>query len=346
MIRLPKAVVVVGLLLALPGGASQSDSAVGKIGPAVVGSPAAVSNGTPAAAGSLPVDWRWESYGGVEVAVPRAWGYGITGTPWCLSEGGSARQPYVGRPGPVRAILCPRSTTRGVSAGARVSTGGTFVWFADAPDPADPGDQADPAKSANSAESAESAQDRLGGSEGDREVITLGPVRVAIQAPAALRRQIRSTMRRVSTDSSGCPVSNPLPRGRPSGATAVADLTGVSSVTACRYAGSLFSSLRLTGPAAGRAIAAVAAAPVGGGPNDPPSCATASVSDRQGIVLLVTADQGSATILLRYQGCDHHGFDDGHAVRTLTRDAVEPFVAGPNAVNAFSGELAGVLRAP
>jgi len=41
--------------------------------------------------------------------------------------------------------------------------------------------------------------------------------------------------------------------------------------------------------------------------------------------------------VLRYSGCDHNGFDDGIAVRSLTAKTVGPFVAGPNQVYAFSG---------
>ena len=46
---------------------------------------------------------------------------------------------------------------------------------------------------------------------------------------------------------------------------------------------------------------------------------------------------GPTEIVLRYAGCDHNGFDDGVAVRSLTAAAVAPFVAGPNRVLVVHG---------
>ena len=55
------------------------------------------------------------------------------------------------------------------------------------------------------------------------------------------------------------------------------------------------------------------------------------------MVLHVTSEQGESTVHVRYSGCDHNGFDDGVTVRRLTRDAMQPLLAGPNRLFSFSG---------
>src|SRR5690606_17572859 len=42
---------------------------------------------------SADEEWRWESFGGVEVQVPADWAYGTTGTPPCLQASDPARTP-------------------------------------------------------------------------------------------------------------------------------------------------------------------------------------------------------------------------------------------------------------
>ena len=54
-------------------------------------------------------------------------------------------------------------------------------------------------------------------------------------------------------------------------------------------------------------------------------------------MLRVTSPQGESTVHVRYSGCDHNGFDDGVTVRALTREAVQPLLAGPNRLFSFSG---------
>jgi hypothetical protein len=53
------------------------------------------------------------------------------------------------------------------------------------------------------------------------------------------------------------------------------------------------------------------------------------------IVLRVTSAEGLTEVVLRYHGCNWHGFDDGVDVRTLTGAATQPFVSGANQV--FAG---------
>ena len=51
-------------------------------------------------------------------------------------------------------------------------------------------------------------------------------------------------------------------------------------------------------------------------------------------------------MVVRYAGCDHHGFDDGGTVRTLTAKAMAPFLTGGNAaIGTYSSpELAEILN--
>jgi hypothetical protein len=176
---------------------------------------------------------------------------------------------------------------------------------------------------------------------------------VVVQVPQPLRRQIVATIRAAPVDSNGCPADHPIgtaPERRPASPIAVTALSGVSAVSACRYRigtgrQRLISSLRLDGPAAAAALAEVAKAPTGGGPDEPADCSPDVQYGDEAIVLRVRSSAGASEIVLRYSGCDHHGFDDGTTVRTLTTTSVAPFVAGPNVVNEFSGTaMLDILR--
>jgi hypothetical protein len=286
---------------------------------------------TQPAAGALPSGWRWESFDRVEVGVPGDWGYGTSERPWCLKQ--KSEKPFVGRPGAVPAIGCQTEDAGGRDPGTILDTGGVFVWLS----PMREGDTqagtlAPPVSS------------------GDRVSFVLNGVQVAIQAAAPLRGQILATVRAGQTkDHNDCPIASPFvgnPHWVPDGPP-VTGLTGVKTVSACMYAGGrLTSSLRLSGPPASSAIAAVAAAPVGGGPNLPKDqCAEDDPPNQDMIVLQVTATQGASKILLRFGGCFHRGLYDGTTVRTLTRPAVAPFVTGPNEVKSFNGDaLRPILR--
>jgi hypothetical protein len=140
------------------------------------------------------------------------------------------------------------------------------------------------------------------------------------------------------------------PGTRPRPARDIATLTGVKSVTACRYAlgglgetsdarppAPLFSSLRLIGGPAQDVAAAMAAAPPGGGPDEPEAClADFSYGDEM-IIAHIESDQGQSTVHVYYSGCDHNGLDDGIAVRALTRPAVQPLIAAANQPLMWSG---------
>jgi hypothetical protein len=55
------------------------------------------------------------------------------------------------------------------------------------------------------------------------------------------------------------------------------------------------------------------------------------------MVLRVESAAGESTVHARYSGCDHNGFDDGVTERRLTREAMQPLLAGPNRLSGFSG---------
>ena len=46
---------------------------------------------------------------------------------------------------------------------------------------------------------------------------------------------------------------------------------------------------------------------------------------------------------LRYQGCDHNGFDDGTGVYALTADAIRPLLRDSNAITTGLSAAADVV---
>jgi hypothetical protein len=279
--------------------------------------------------------WRWESYGGIEVAVPSSWGWANGSqrlSQWCTAQQDQLAQPVVGRPGASTLVGCPGGDTP--APGTLVQKTGQLVSFDRTTEP--PGVQ----------------------QEGDQTLVRRDGVVITVNAPQELRQRIVDTIRRVDVDSYGCPTEHPIsarPQHRPPKPVGVASLRDVSSVSACKYelAGGpgsssprLVSALRLDGSAAARAVREIAKAPVGAGPNAPQTCLPEVSYGDEAIVLLVRSAAGPTEVLLRYAGCDHNGFDDGVSGRTLTAAAVAPLVAGPNAVFTFSGppEKAQILQ--
>jgi hypothetical protein len=278
----------------------------------------------------LPPGWRWESYGGVQVGVPNDWGWGDPARlgAWCVGPRGD-RPPVVVRPGPIPAVNCGGQETRTANTG----------WVVGLGDARETGDGVE--------------------REGDRTTVNLAGVEVVVQAPWGLREQIAATIHRVRVDDFGCATTDPIswqPRLRPSRPVVVAALRDVTAVSACKYELRdpsyaaqpqpwLVSSLRLNGAAADRAIAQIAQAPVGGGPDRPNNCVP-EVAHGEGedvIVLRVRSAAGPTEIMLRYAGCVGNGFDDGIHLRRLTTAAVAPFVAGPNTVLMFPEQMATIL---
>ena len=299
--RRARALVLALLLLSLAGAGAARAVDIWSFGAGQVGSRT-----------DLPAGWRWESYGGLEVGVPGDWGWDERElrleTP-CVGQG-RPQEPVVGRPsGIVLAVGCAGSTL--------MRDTGWVVGFGDGPGHPD---------------GVEHVR--------DRSTVWLDGVEVVLQAPALLRKRIAETIHRVRTDSSGCPVTHPIlgrPGLRPSPAVEVTRLRAVTAVSACRDRLNsspplLFSSLRVD-PAA---VQRIARAPVGGGPDFPGECLPEYAYGRYVIVLRVRSAAGLTEIVLRYAGCDHNGFDDGAAIRTLTPQNLAPFTAGAN--RSISGE--------
>ena len=288
---------------------------------------------TPSTVETLPTGWRWESFGGVQVGVPADWGWGVGGqrlSQWCISTPRDRAQPIVGRPGPVTAVGCPAGDQGDPDPGTLLENTGQVVsleWTLDAPGTT---------------------------REGDRTTVVVQGVAVAVQAEEELRDRIVATVHEVDgpRDVYGCPVTDPVwtdPGRRPDPSVDITTLSGVAALSVCRYAladpaarvpgdrDPLVSSLRITGAAAQEVVSAIAAAPPGGGPDNPRDCLPDYSYGDDLMVLHVTSDAGESTVHARYSGCDHNGFDDGVTVRRLTREAMQPLLAGPNRLSSFSG---------
>lgn len=256
------------------------------------------------------------------VAVPGDWGWDNGSQrlgQWCVQLG--AKPPVVGRPGPSTLVGCPTGAD-GVDPSTLVANTGVVVAF----------DWA--------------IEDVPLAAQGDQESRQVGDTIVRVNAPVALRRQILGTIHEAEVDANGCPMAlwgSFEPGTRPRPARDIATLTGVKSVTACRYPlrpfvetsdarppAPLFSSVRLDMEAAQDAVAAIAAAPLGGGPDKPEACLPDFSYGDEMIVAHVESEEGESTVHVYYSGCDHNGFDDGIAVRALTRPAVQPLIAAPN----------------
>ncbi|WP_293784632.1 hypothetical protein [uncultured Aeromicrobium sp.] len=280
---------------------------------------------------ALPDGWRWESYAGVQVGVPEHWGW-TSGSQrlgqWCLGYRDAA--PAVGRPGPTTQVACPGEGNP--PPGSLVAGTGDIVAF-------------EPAKPADAA--AETAV-------GDREVVTVGGVKVIIQtADPALREQIAATVHEAAIDFAGCSADHPAARTtswRPTDAGALPAASDVEHVTACRYGianagepGSpLIGSRLLPASAAQQLVRAMADAPEGSGPNAPEQCLHGNASEI--IVLHVVSDQGAREIVLRYSDCVDNGFDDGTQIRELTKEAASLIFRGPMHPMAWGGHLSGVVE--
>ena len=285
---------------------------------------------------SLPDGWRWESYGAVMVGVPDTWEDGGSTTQltsqWCIGEGDRAA-PVVARPGVSTLVLChapvdPRRSHDSTDPGAVIETAGQFVAFSSAPGKPD-------GRS----------------TEGDRVTVVRSEVSVLVQTTEALRDRIVSTITTADHDHNGCPVQHPVtsdPALRPDPAGDVSSWSGIGTVVACKYeiarddrdSVGLLSSIEVQKGA--EAVAAIARAPVGGGPDDPRDCLADYSYGDDLIVISIDSDTGRHEVYLRYSGCDHNGLDDGTTVRRLTAAAVRPFVAGENVVGSMSGRPAKV----
>jgi hypothetical protein len=318
------------------------------------GLPAAPAGPAASADPALPQpDWHWESFRNVELAVPAGWAHGtgdVAAAQWCISDSTYAA-PYVIRPGLEAEQTCPMATPEPIDPANLVAKAGSFVSFADVSSPSSSG-----------------VKDGL---VGDRLTRTEGSVVIRVQADQGTREKIVRSIRRVTVDAAGCPVTDPIstdPGARPSPAVAVATLKDVTKVVACRYsligpalgaastaaptaapgsvtsAATLLSSVAVQGAVAADAVKAMGDAAPGGGPNSEENCPTQAGRGTEAIVLHIFSASGPSEVYLRYGGCN--SLDDGLVARVLTRRSVGPFVSGANMIPEYSDVLAGIFDDP
>jgi hypothetical protein len=250
--------------------------------------------------------WRWESFGGVEISVPATWSYGISHAPWCIP--GEPGQPNgeVGRPGPVRRILCNDPVP--------FDKLGQHVWFS------------------RTAGAKPVVQQQLGG-EWVLDVLVVDGVSIEVQTHAnpAVRNTILSSVRRVGTDLNGCPATHPVNTTGWARPTQGLDLSSaVTGLSICRYdtttaEWSLIASVSMDQAGANRVLGLIRSAPAGGGPDDLHS--PADLGHELTVLRFRTAN-GIGEVYVRYAGYRHNGFDNGTQMRRLTRESVS-FMTGP-----------------
>lgn len=278
----------------------------------------------------LPAGWRWESYAGIEAAVPDTWEYGTTHTPSCLQRKG--RAPYVGRPGVVESIACPDPVP---SLAKRTS----YLWLDDRE--AKPGVR------------------RHDGGWIEETRIVGGVTLTVFTDDAALRDRILESVRVVDgSDAYGCPVDHRVSDNslvRPNtGSDGLSAVGGIRSVTVCRYVierddqpsphKPLVAASRLAQPAAQELVDAILAAPPGSGPNNPSSCLRSVAYGNEVLVLRVSGSAGVREVFVRYSGCDGHGTYDGATVRRLTTEVARPLLRdGPHQMTAGSAQLVPLI---
>ena len=271
--------------------------------------------------------WRWESYGGVEVQVPDKWGYGGTAWPPCMDLSDEQQHGYVGRPGgAIPAIGCTGPSVPPLDKRA------PYLWFRPS---AEPGVQ----------------EHDAGWVEETRTVH--GLALTVFSDDAALRTRILDS---AGPASDGCPAehavaTNPGTRPDP-GPGGVAAMGPVESITICRYAlgedkrpaaSRVLSSSHLSGGDAQAVVRAILAAPEGGGPNEPGSCAPEASDGDEALLLMVRDGTRTQEVVVHYSGCDRHGIDDGRTHRSLTADTLTPLLAGPHQPGHLIGPVAQLV---
>jgi DNA-directed RNA polymerase specialized sigma24 family protein len=272
-----------------------------------------------------PVDtgsWRWESWGGVQLQVPRGWGHEDL-TQWCVTRGPDG--PAVDRP-----------ELRGSDAvcslgddGRPTYTGGVLLR------------QERAGIRLSRADVAPYATTRIH-TVGD---VTITVVDIDPAVGSAILASAEVVGRR---DYNGCRPERTGPRpaaARRSGAT-VDDVAEVASVSVCRYAvvgwrqPTLVSSRRLDGAGARRLHRALLRAPeVAERPT-----ASGCGREREFAVLELWrrgATAGAVSVVVRYDACRVNGVHDGRTSRRLTTDVLRPVLVPP-----WSGHVRTDVRLP
>ncbi|MFC0623563.1 hypothetical protein [Kribbella deserti] len=282
------------------------------------------ANGTPLVASEGIPDWRWESYGGIEVQVPATWGYGPgVDYPACLIK--SKQQPHVARPGIVPAIACPGPVDLRYRADSL-----TFGAFG-----------------------RKAGLQPIDNGWAEESRVVAGTTVTVFSTDAALRERILASAQPIEgTDQQGCAVDHPLtknPALRPSATGGLASIGAAESISVCRYAvrrdspikHPLLASSKLGAEQAAAAVASIVAAPAGTGPDTPGSCMYKY--GEEAVVLTVRGDAGTQQVYVRYAGCEHNGFDDGATRWKLTKENVPLVLAMPNRPSSATSAVGELL---
>jgi hypothetical protein len=269
----------------------------------------------------IPHGWRWESSRGVEVLVPDTWrdswtyGFDRRCYPADSKRTPVPEKPYVGRAAGLSMEtlreFCPRIEDRTA-----------FVWLDDL-QAVEPGS-------------------RDHGAGWVEETRLVAGVKVTVFTDDdRLRHRVMDSVRPVGdTDVYGCPVRHLVadyPVTRPSGG-GLASVGDVDAISVCSYTSELsgedlpplLASSRLTGTDAQKIVDAILAAPEGTGPNArTKSCRSypGGPYGYQKMLLIAHGSQRDQEVVLRFDGCDHRGTDDGQVERRLTAGVMRPLVA-------------------
>lgn len=284
--------------------------------------------------GTLPPPdpgWRYESFRDVVVQVPDSWGYASAPrSDWCVG----ARNPYPTVPfvdvtsgrGLVRLLGCGTDEENRLGLGYPRRLWATHLQLLD-PDQATPlGERSD--------------------GEWTRIVRDVGGARISLLADAAHldeARRVVESARVVASDQHGCPTQAAIQAGgfvRPRPAFDLATLAAVERIAVCQYEladtsgeapppghPGLLASREIAGPVASAVLAALQAAPVGGGPDAPENCLATMSGDDAVLLRLATADRVHEVHVF-YDWCFGNGFDDGTALRELTAEGCAPLWGG------------------
>jgi len=272
--------------------------------------------------------WRLVSYRDVELKVPQSWGDDIEpSSDWCIDESSLPSEPYVAREQPNRVVATIGCLGEGDSSEVGLSSEPpTGLWAPHVTLGAGHGDA------------------RVGVTAVDgwtvvRERVGAAFVSVTVRDPQ-LAEDILATAVVVDEDFNGCLARDPIQSTTFERPTPPYDLTAigrVDSVSVCMYPigdfadpsqPRLISSTRLVGQAAADELAALRAAPVGGGPEQPQNCAAEMVGD-EAIVLWLNSGEERYRVHVYYSWCFHNGFDDGTTMRALTLESCSPLFQPP-----------------
>jgi hypothetical protein len=286
--------------------------------------------------------WRYESYRDVQIEVPESWGYAAApGSDWCADlAGGEGRfptQPYVDTSGRFSLLLGIGCVGRADLLGGQVPE---RLWESHV--------------SLVAAGQPGAVEDGTVTAKGwTRIARTIGSVQLRVLADGEhleQARRIAASAEVVEADHNGCPATSDIQAERyvrPTEAFDVTEVADVDSISVCQYAigeGTarpwLLASRKLTGDPADDVLAAVKAAPAGGGPNTPNSCLH-GVNKEPAIVLRLNTADRSHEIYVYNASCINNGFDDGTTVRALTREACVPLYGGRVTYPLGSGAPAG-----